>query len=150
MIRRKRPPPMLIIPHPQPLPFATPLPHKSHINTTPPHHRLIPPRPMRQHTPKKQHVTRTKLHRNPLVGLLPASRDAAALRERNIHPVRPRHNLQTAIGDGGVVDGDVGCEVCDGRDVAVGVVVDVGVEAVAVGEFVVDFVFEEGCFLFLS
>ena len=62
--------------------------------------------------------------------------------------MRPRHNLQTAIGDGGVVDGDVGCEVCDGRDVAVGVVVDVSVEAVAVGEFVVDFVFEEGCFLF--
>lgn len=36
----------------------------------------------------------------------------------------------------------------DLADVAVGVVVDVGEEAVAVGEFVVDFIFEEGCFLF--
>lgn len=147
MIRRKRPPQMLIINIPQPLPI--PLHIKSCIQTTPALIRLVTIRPMRQHTPKEQDIARLQRHRGPDLCTLPCGRDPAALRKLDLHAMRPRDDFETAVCEGGGVDGDVGCEMWDLADVAVGVVVDVCEEAVSVGEFVVDFIFEEGCFLHL-
>lgn len=102
---------------------------------------------MRQHTPKEQDIARLQRHRDPGLRVFPSRRNPAPFCKLDLHAVGPGDDLQTAVCEGGRVDGDVGCEMGDLADVAVGVVVDVGEEAVAVGEFVVDFIFEEGCFL---
>lgn len=84
-----------------------------------------------------------KGHRHPLVGCLPVWMDPPALNELHFRSVRAGDDLQAAIRGGRGVDGEVGGCVLEFADVVVGGGVEVGVEAVSVGAFVVYLVFEE-------
>lgn len=59
-----------------------------------------------------------------------------------------RDNLQTSVLWRGGVNGDIGSDVLDAPDVVVSWGVEVGLEAVSEGEFVVDLIFEKEHFLY--
>ena len=69
------------------------------------------------------------------------------MREFDVHSVRARDNLQTPILRCGSVNGDVGGDVLDATDVVVGWGVEVCLEAISEGEFVVNLIFEKEHFL---
>ena len=66
-----------------------------------------------------------------------------ALVDGDVHTVASRNNFEGAVKHGAGVDGEENGEVFDVFDVGVGDGVDVGGEAAAAGELVVDFFFEE-------
>jgi hypothetical protein len=141
MIRREIRPAMGIILLSQIPPVARGMEGRIETGATPV--RLVGGRSVRQMRSKDQHVPNLQGHRHPLVRGLPGRRDAAAVRELDGHPVRARHDLETAVLQRGRVDGEVGRDVLDAADVVVRRCVQVRLEAVSARLFVVDLVFEE-------
>jgi hypothetical protein len=74
---------------------------------------------------------------------LPFRSDTASVDKVNLHIMRAWDDLEVAVSFGRFVHADVGCDVVDLSDVVICWGVRMGQEAVAVGAFVVDFVFEE-------
>lgn len=77
------------------------------------------------------------------MGRLPFRSDTTSVDEVNVHIMRAWDDLQVAVCFGRFVDAYVGRDVVDLSDVVVCWGVGVGQEAVAVGAFIVDLVFEK-------
>lgn len=92
---------------------------------------------------ENQHVASLQRDGDPFVSVFPLGLDTSVLGELDVHFVRARNNFQTAVFDRCGVDGYVGGDVLNAPDVVVGWGVKMSLEAVSVGLFVVDFVFEE-------
>jgi hypothetical protein len=75
--------------------------------------------------------------------ILPCRRDPTAISELDLHVVRASDNLQATVLRCCGINGYVCCDVLDATNMIVGRCVEVGLEAVALGLLVVDFVFEE-------
>jgi len=105
--------------------------------------RLVSFRPMGEVAPKEEYVTRCQRHGDPVVAILPCGADSATLAKLNVAHVRPRDDLQAAVGNVCLVNGNIGGDVMNLPNVAVGMVVHVGVESVAVWQLIVDLVLEE-------
>lgn len=110
---------------------------------------LIICRPVRQMRSEYKHIACFKRNGDPLVTGFPFRLDASVLGELDFHFVRSRDDFQTAVFDSCGVDGDVCCYVLDAPDVVVSWGVEVGLEAIAVGLFVIDFILEEEHVLFI-
>jgi hypothetical protein len=90
-----------------------------------------------------QHITGFQRDGDPFVSGFPLGLDTAVFGKFDFHSMGSRDDFQTAVFDCCGVDGDVGGDVLNAADVVVGRGVEVGLEAVSVGLFVVDFLFEE-------
>lgn len=92
---------------------------------------------------KDQHIPSLKRYGHPRVRTLPGFRNVPAVRQLDVHFVRTCDNLQTPVLQRGRINSNVGRDVLDVADVVVGWSVEVGLEAISEGEFVVDLIFEK-------
>lgn len=148
MIRREISPPMRIILRPQIIPIS---PHMiRRIQTRPLRGCKIPRRPVRQMASKNQHVPSLQRDGHPSLCILPSFRNVSAVRKLDVHFVRARDDLQTSVLRRRSVNGDVGGDVLDAADVVVSWGVEVCLEAISEGEFVVYLIFKKKHFLCVS
>ena len=96
---------------------------------------------------ENQHVASLERDGYPRLCILPSFRNVSAVRELDVHFVRARDDLKTSVFRRGGVDSDVGGDVLNAADVVVGWGVEVGLEAISEGEFVVNLIFEKEHFL---
>ena len=99
---------------------------------------------MSEVTVKREQLARLQLTRRPSRSFDPFGLDTIVLSaDRNVHLVAAADDFETAILHGGGVDGEEDGEVFYLPNVRVGGWVDVGREAAAAGELVIDLFFEE-------
>ena len=100
--------------------------------------------PVSEITTKDEQLARVQLTRCPRRAGDPRRLDAiVAWVDGDVDPVAARDNFEAAVAHVGGIDGEEDGEVVDLLDVRVGGGVDVGREAAAAGELVVDLFFEE-------
>ena len=100
--------------------------------------------PVSEIAAKDEQLARAQLARRPRRAGDPSRLDAIVARvDGDLHLVAAGDDFEAAVAHGGGVDGEEDGEVVDLLDVRVGGGVDVGREAAAAGELVVDLFFEQ-------
>ncbi len=108
--------------------------------------RRVGGRAMGQVGSKDQDITHIKRNLGPLVSILPFETDVA-FAAIHIHIMRSSDNFQAPVLGCGRVNGKVGSDVLDVTHMGVCTRIKMSPEAIAVGLFVVDLVFEKDYFL---